>query len=109
MPQKEDNLKSDPPERRAGDPLLWQRDDSRLPRIDLFPNIFPGAQWRFVADDGVMPHYEGTWSHGGERIRILAVRGTYDREPPRGLKGYTRYLRTDGAGYWVRLLPLGRG
>lgn len=89
--------------------LQWERDDSFLPKIDLFPTIFPNARWRFVARDGVPPHYEGIWSHNGERIRILAVRGAYDTQPPKGLSGFTRFLRADGAGYWVRLLPIGRG
>ncbi len=89
------------------DPLLGWR-GAPLQRITLFPRIFPGATWRFVADDGIVPHFEGTWQHGGERIRILAVRGTYAPQPPEGLSGFTRYLRADGAGYWVRLISLGR-
>ena len=89
------------------DPLLGWR-GTPLQRITLFPRIFPGATWRFVADDGIVPHFEGTWQHSGERIRILAVRGTYAPQPPEGLSGFTRYLRADGAGYWVRLISLGR-
>ena len=82
--------------------------NAELWNIDLFPRIFPGAKWRFVARDGVLPHFEGLWQHGGERVRILAVRGAYGLTPPPGLSGFTRYLRSDGAGYWVRILPLGK-
>lgn len=88
--------------------LDWTPEEGYPKRIDLFPRVFPGAEWKFVARDGALPHFEGLWQHGGERIRILAVRGTYDSTPPRGLSGFTRFLRADGAGYWVRLLPLGK-
>ena len=89
------------------DALLGIRhDDANLPKLDLFPRIFPGATWRFVAQDGFLPHFEGIWQHGGERLKILAVRGTYAAQPPKGLSGFTRYLKTDGAGYWVRILPM---
>lgn len=79
--------------------------DAGLPKIELFSRIFPGATWRFVAKDASFPHFEGHWEHGGEHLLILAVRGTYAPQPPKGLSGFTRFLRSDGAGYWVRILP----
>lgn len=102
--QKEDK----PVETDGTDALLgWTPEAAYPKRIDLFPRIFPGAVWRFVAQDGALPHFEGLWQHGGERIRILAVRGAHADTPPQGLSGFTRYLRADGAGYWVRLIPMG--
>ena len=102
--QNEDSI-----EKGGTDALLRVSGSESTPRgIDLFPRVFPGASWQFVAQDGMLPHFEGIWQHGGERIRILAVRGAYGPTPPPGLSGFTRYLRSDGAGYWVRLLPLGR-
>ena len=76
--------------------------------IDLFPQAFPGARWRYVEGRDVLPHYEGTWTRwDGEGVRIRAVRGRAAPRPPRALAGFTRYLRDrDGAGYWVRLTPL---
>ena len=87
-------------------PLLCVQHEEASP-IRLFPLIFPGAVWRAV-NDGGRTRFEGLWQYHGERVRILAVRGAYAPEPPKGLSGYTRYLRQDGAGYWVRLLPMGR-
>ena len=87
-------------------PLLHVRHEQTAP-IRLFPAIFPGAVWRAV-QDGDRTRFEGLWQHRGERVRILAVRGAYTPEPPKGLSGYTRYLKQDGVGYWVRLLPMGR-
>ena len=95
--------------RDAGtDALLDWSGDGGAVGIRLFPRVFPGAEWRFVARDGTLPHFEGTWQYGSERIRILAVRGEAAPTPPPGLSGFTRYLKNDGAGYWVRLLPMGK-
>ena len=88
---KEDNSDEEAPERG----------------IDLFPNSFPGARWRYVEGAHLVGHYEGEYRYpNGERIRILAVRGKCAPCPPRTLAGFTRYLRaSDGAGYWLRILP----
>ncbi len=76
--------------------------------IDLFPQAFPGAKWRFVDGPDVLPHYEGMWDGPGGAVRILAVRGRAAPRPPRALVGFTRFLRgSDGAGYWIRRIPIG--
>lgn len=94
----------------TGDPALCALSNaaSGARRPVLFARIFPGASWRFVADGPYPPHYEGDWSHGGKRFRILAVRGAYAKQPPQGLRGFTRYLRGESGGYWVRLIPFGK-
>ncbi len=72
--------------------------------IDLFPQAFARARWRYVDGADILPHYEGLWiGPNGERTRILAVRGRAAPRPPRALSGFTRYLRgSDGLGYWVK-------
>ena len=102
--QKGDRLRNSD----ATDALLGWQDGGGAVGVTLFGRIFPGAKWRFVAADGVLPHFEGTWEHGSERIRILAVRGEAAPTPPPGLSGFTRYLKNDGVGYWVRLIPMGK-
>ena len=87
---------------------MVQKEDTEVNGgIDLFPQQFPGARWRYVSGAGVTAHYEGTWrSERGETLRILAVRGRAAPRPPRTLPGFTRYLRDrDGFGYWVRITP----
>lgn len=87
---------------------MVQKEDSNVERgIDLFPQQFPGARWRYRNGADVLPHFEGTWrSETGETLRILAVRGRAAPRPPRTLPGFTRYLRDrDGFGYWVKITP----
>ncbi len=73
--------------------------------IDLFPQAFARARWRYVDGTDILPHYEGLWiGPNGERVRILAVRGRAAPRPPRALPGFTRYLKgSDGQGYWIRV------
>ena len=73
--------------------------------IDLFPQAFARARWRYVDGADILPHYEGLWiGPNGERVRILAVRGRAAPRPPRALPGFTRYLMgSDGQGYWIRV------
>lgn len=90
---------------------LVQKEDNPEPRtggINLFPQAFPGARWRYVQAKDLLAHYEGEYREpGGERVRILAVRGKRAPCPPRTLRGFTRYLRAfDGTGYWIRILPM---
>lgn len=87
-------------------PNMVQKEDKEVRSgIDLFPQRFPGARWRYVNGANVLPHYEGTWrSETGETVRILAVRGKAAPRPPRTLPGFSGYLRDpDGFGYWVKL------
>ena len=71
--------------------------------INLFPQAFPGARWRYVDGADVLPHFEGIWKSAAGIQRILAVRGRAAPRPPRALFGFTRYLRgTDGNGYWIK-------
>lgn len=85
---------------------MVQKEDSPADAggIDLFPQLFPRARWRYVDGTDILPHYEGLWiGPNGERTRILAVRGRAAPRPPRALSGFTRYLRgSDGQGYWVK-------
>ena len=83
---------------------MVQKEDRPAGGIDLFPQVFARARWRYVDGADVLPHYEGLWIRpDGERVRILAVRGRAAPRPPRALTGFTRYLRgADGNGYWVR-------
>lgn len=74
-------------------------------RLVILPNAFPNARWTFVARQGYLPHYEGVWQNGTERVRILAVRAPYAPRPPRGLQGFTRHVQDEDGGFWVRLLP----
>lgn len=87
---------------------MVQKEDNYAEGIDLFPQAFPGARWRYVTGRGVLPHYEGMWREpGGGAVKILAVPGRAAPRPPRTLWGFTRFMRgRDGAGYWVRLTPL---
>ena len=86
---------------------LVQKEDNSMSGIDLFPQAFPNARWRYVDGADILPHYEGTVTGpNGERTRILAVRGRAAPRPPRALPGFHRYLRgSDGNGYWIRLFP----
>lgn len=72
--------------------------------IDLFPQVFPRAKWRYVDGADILPHYEGFWTGpNGLRTRILAVRGHAAPRPPRALFGFSRFLRgADGNGYWIK-------
>ena len=83
---------------------LVQKEDNSMSGIDLFPQAFPNARWRYVDGADILPHYEGTVTGpNGERTRILAVRGRAAPRPPRALPGFHRYLRgSDGNGYWIR-------
>jgi len=85
--------------------IVQKEDISSQGGIDLFPQQFPGARWKYVDGADVLPHYEGTWrSKSGDTCRILAVRGRAAPRPPRVLAGFTRYLRDrDGYGYWVKI------
>ena len=87
---------------------MVQKEDN-MGGIDLFPQRFPGARWRYVTGADVLPHYEGSWTQrDGGAVRILAVPGRAAPRPPRQLSGFTRFLRDpDGNGYWVKLLPAG--
>lgn len=87
---------------------MVQKEDNMEGGIDLFPQQFPGARWRYVDGADVLPHYEGTWTQrDGETVRILAVRGRAAPRPPRPLMGFSRYLRDrDGFGYWVKTTVL---
>ena len=69
-----------------------------------FPNIFPGARFSRVGGSGVMEHLEGEWHSGGECCRIIAVRGAYSPRPPAHLAGFTRFIRTQGGSYWIKLM-----
>lgn len=100
----------DRPAVAAVDNLVQKEDNSKESQeggIDLFPQTFPRTRWRYLDGADILPHYEGLYiSPGGERTRILAVRGRAAPRPPRALVGFTRYLRgADGNGYWVRILP----
>ena len=72
--------------------------------IDLFPQAFPRAHWRYVVGADILPHYEGLWiAPNGAKTRILAVRGHAAPRPPRALYDFTRFLRgADGSGYWIK-------
>ena len=72
--------------------------------IDLFPQAFPRAHWRYVDGADILPHYEGLWiAPNGVKTRILAVRGHAAPRPPRALYDFTRFLRgADGSGYWIK-------
>jgi hypothetical protein len=85
--------------------MVQKEDTESKGGIDLFPQRFPGARWRYVDGADVLPHYEGTWrSETGETFRILAVRGRMAPRPPRTLCGFSQYLRDrDGFGYWVKM------
>ncbi len=85
---------------------MVQKKDSMESGIDLFPQQFPGAHWRYIDGTDVLPHYEGTWAQGdGAKVRILAVRGRAAPRPPRQLTGFSRFLRDrDGLGYWVKVV-----
>ena len=76
--------------------------------IDLFPQAFPGARWRYVDGTDVLGHYEGVFRQAnGTNLHVLAVRGRAAPCPPRMLTGFTRYLRApDGTGYWIKVTPL---
>ena len=76
--------------------------------IDLFPETFPGARWRYVDGTDVLGHYEGVYRQpNGVNLHILAVRGRAAPCPPRILTGFTRFLRAeDGTGYWIKVTPL---
>lgn len=89
---------------------MVQKEDMEEQGIDLFPQTFPGARWRYVDGTDVLPHYEGIWTQpGGTSVKILAVRGRAAPRPPRTLYGFSRYLRDrDGAGYWIRIVPTDR-
>lgn len=93
----------------AVDNLVQKEDNStRAPMgVDPFGQLFPGARWRYVDGKDMLAHYEGEYrTPGGERMRILAVRGKYAPRPPRTLAGFTRFVRApDGTGYWLRFLP----
>ena len=91
----------DPPD---GTSMVRKEDMQANSGIDLFPQQFPGARWRYVDGADVLPHYEGTWRSENGAVRILAVRGRAAPRPPRALPGFTRYLRDrDGFGYWVKI------
>ena len=85
---------------------MVQKEDSKPDAvgIDLFPQAFPRAKWRYVDGADILPHYEGIWiAQNGLRTRILAVRGHAAPRPPRALFDFTRYLRgSDGNGYWIK-------
>lgn len=86
------------------DRLLGERPaQTRMPVENPFPHIFPGAVFCSVEGSGVQAHLEGDWVSGGERLRIYAVRGSYSPQPPKHLAGYTRFIRTQQASYWVRV------
>ena len=76
--------------------------------IDLFPQTFPGARWRYVDGADVLGHFEGVYRQpNGVNLHILAVRGRAAPYPPRMLTGFTRFLRAeDGTGYWIKATPL---
>ena len=84
--------------------LVQKEDIETKGGIDLFPQAFPNARWRYVDGTNILPHYEGlVTGKSGERTRIHAVRGRAAPRPPRTLPGFTRYLfGSDGNGYWVR-------
>lgn len=85
---------------------LVQKEDNEAPRgIDLFPQLFPGARWRYVQGKDLLAHYEGEYRYpNGESIRILAVRAKFAPRPPRTLIGFTRFVRSpDGTGYWLKI------
>ena len=89
----------------AVDNMVQKEDNSeQTGGIDLFPQAFPRARWRYVDGADILTHYEGLMiGANGVRTRILAVRGRAAPRPPRALAGFTRYLRgSDGAGYWVK-------
>ena len=90
--------------------MVQKEDIERDEGINLFPQTFPGARWRYVDGADVLPHFEGTWTQpGGGTVRILAVRGRAAPRPPRTLVGFSRFLRDrDGLGYWIRIVPTGR-
>ena len=84
--------------------------DAGAPRgIDLFPQVFPGARWRYKDGADILAHYEGEYTRpNGARMKILAVPGRCAPRPPRTLPGFTRFLRAeDGTGYWLRMIPPG--
>ena len=90
---------------------LVQKEDMSMEQdrgIDLLPQFFPGARWRYVEGKNLLGHYEGDYRYpNGESVRILAVRAAYAPRPPRTLTGFTRYVRApDGVGYWLRFLPM---
>ena len=74
--------------------------------IDLLPQLFPSARWRYVDGADVLGHYEGEYRYpNGARVRILAGRGKSAPRPPRTLVGFTRFVRApDGTGYWLRFM-----
>ena len=93
----------------AADRLVQKEDNEQEEArgIDLLPQMFPGARWRYVQGKDLLGHYEGTYRcPNGESVRILAVHGKYAPRPPRTLIGFTRFVRSpDGTGYWLRFLP----
>ena len=89
------------------DNLVQKEDNSPCANavgIDLFPQAFPRAHWRYVVGADILPHYEGLWiAPNGVKTRILAVRGHAAPRPPRALYDFTRFLRgADGSGYWIK-------
>ena len=89
------------------DNLVQKEDNSPCANavgIDLFPQAFPRAHWRYVDGADILPHYEGLWiAPNGAKTRILAVRGHAAPRPPRALYDFTRFLRgADGSGYWIK-------
>ncbi len=89
------------------DNLVQKEDNSPYANavgIDLFPQAFPRAHWRYVDGADILPHYEGLWiAPNGAKTRILAVRGHAAPRPPRALYDFTRFLRgADGSGYWIK-------
>ena len=89
------------------DNLVQKEDNSPCANavgIDLFPQAFPRAHWRYVDGADILPHYEGLWiAPNGVKTRILAVRGHAAPRPPRALYDFTRFLRgADGSGYWIK-------
>ncbi len=92
------------------DDMVQKKDNQTKPSngIDLFPQEFPGAHWRYVDGTDVLSHFEGTWRQpNGPTLHILAVRGRAAPRPPRTLFGFTRFLRDrDGTGYWLKCTPL---
>ena len=91
------------------DNLVQKEDNSEEPGgMDLFPQAFPGARWRYVDGTDVLGHYEGVYRQpNGTTLHVLAVRGRAAPCPPRTLTGFTRFLRAkDGTGYWIKITPL---
>lgn len=71
-----------------------------------FPYAFPKGEFMRVYGPGILEHLEGRWRQGNREYRIIAVPGAPASHPPRHLFGFTRYVRSAGGGYWIKMLPL---